>query len=53
MRTLWIDARAGIAGDMLCAALIQAGGDLSALQLEIDKLALPELTLRTHERLAR
>ncbi|MFT5583098.1 MAG: hypothetical protein ACI9VR_000676 [Cognaticolwellia sp.] len=47
IRTLWIDARAGLAGDMLCAALLQAGGDLSELQLEIDKLALPALTLRT------
>ena len=47
MRTLWIDARAGLAGDMLCAALLHAGGDLVALQHEIDKLALPALTLRT------
>ena len=47
MSTLWIDARAGLAGDMLCAALLDAGGSLQELQNALSTLGLPELELST------
>ena len=50
MSTLWIDATNGIAGDMFCAALLDAGGDLDALRAAIAPLVDVELSTRTVHR---
>lgn len=46
MTTLWIDATNGIAGDMLCGALLDAGGDLDGVRAAVATLVDVELSTR-------
>ena len=45
MRCAYIDCFSGIAGDMLLAALLDAGCPFETLQAAVAKLALPDVTL--------
>lgn len=46
MRVAYFDAVGGAAGDMILGALIDAGVPLDSLRTEIDKLGLPDVTIR-------
>jgi uncharacterized protein (DUF111 family) len=46
-RIIYFDPVAGAAGDMITAALIDAGGDLAAVQAGIARLAIAGLRVRT------
>lgn len=46
-RVLFLDPVGGIAGDMLCAALIELGADLESIQDALKDLGIPGLTVST------
>ena len=47
MTTLWLDASAGAAGDMICGALLDAGADVEALKKVLEGLDLGPWSLTT------
>ncbi len=49
MRIAYLDCASGIAGDMLLAALIDAGADLSEIQKRIESLGVPGCRIVTEE----